>query len=574
MSRAVCVITEDDGSTKHEYTPISVNFNAEGSKKPDTLISHFTINNKVRENYEIAYIQDVISTEYLACIHNFQLSALDDRGYDLDGESGASVIIDESRFVDVNAGRFKGNYALDFNATDQAIKIPNAKAITRVDLSGQFDIYVFFVPESNQFIDGSDEPLVWSFSDGNRGMEIGITNQDNVNEWRGFVRAASGSGFSVIRGTNVLIPLGDVTKPTLIRIFRDADNLVKMEVNGEPDGTPLLRNGSMNPTGVDLIFGNGRGNNDHFRGLIHQERTYIGTVLTQTQADTIRQSKFSPNTMKFAGIVWDVQDKESYKITKCDSFSKVLVGTKFRDEDTTFDLSVSFKNILQSMVDDATTANQFVVRAKDTFATTVTLFGNLLQIGTFLEIVNILFLFSETTFYITPRKLLIVETNAGHLTDHVFDQDSDTVPYDITESEDDNTNLATSVILTSPTLTTEDSLSSPAGATSTLRKHVSQLDFQTDLGNLAIRIRESRQNINTKFVIKINTLINWVRFNQIVTINNTKKNITNDLFTVTQIGFEYPKSSSNITVNENNIDFFDRSNNDSSIQQTLLDSTD
>lgn len=573
MSRSVCVITEINGSTRHEYTPIGVKFSAEGSKKPDRLIAHFTINNKVRENYSIAYIQDILNVDYLACIHNFQLSALDDRGYDLDGETVGSVIIPENRFVDVTTERFKGNYALDFNAVNQPIIIPNAKAISRIDLSGQFDIYVFFTPDQIDPSLSGNNPILWSFNDGSNGIEIGMTNSVPVGDTRGFVRVGNGT-FDAITGTTEPIITGS---PVLIRAFRGGDNIVHMEVNGIEDGTPLLKTGSIQPTGADLIFGNGRGNNDDYNGQIHQERTYVGLVLTQSQADTIRQSKPTPNTMKFGGIVWDMQDKESYKIAKCDSFSKVLVEAKFPLESVpvTFDLtSESFQSILQSITDDATTSNEFLVRAKDTFATTVTLFGNLIRVGSFLDIVDILFLYSETTFYITPRKLLIVETNAGHSTDHVFDQDSSIVPYDLTESEDNNTTLATSVILTSSTLLTEDSLSSPAGATSTFRKHISQIDSQIDLGNLAIRIRESRQTIKTKFVIKINTLINWVRFNQIVTINNTKKNITNDPFTVTQLGFEYPKSSTNITVNENDIDFFDMANSDSSIQQTLLDSTD
>jgi len=580
MSRSSCVIKEVPGGTLHEYTPIGVKFKAEGSKKPDVLVSHFTINNKVRENYEIAYIQDIISVEYLACIHNFQLSALDDRGYDLDGESGASVNIAESRFFDVDVGRFKGNYALDFNATNQAIIIPNAKAVTRVDLSGQFDIYVFFFPANNQFIDGNNEPIVWSFNDGSSGLEIGITNAANVNEWKGFFRAGNGIT-NVVQNTNIIIPLGDISKPTLIRVFRGGDNIVRMEVNGELDGDPLLKTGSMNPSGVDLIFGNGNGNNDDFRGLIHQERTYIGTVLTQVQADAIRQSRPALFTMKFAGNIWNVDDKESYKIVKADSFSKSFVNTKFplTTSPTTYNLpTIPFKTIMQGLVDEATSPNQFLVKAKDTFATTVTLFGNLIQVGSFLDVSSILFLFSGTTFYITPRKLLIVETSSGHLTDFIFDQDKDTTntPYDITESVDNNTNLVTSVILTSPNplINTEDSLSSPAGATFTLRKQVAQIDQQTDLGNLAIKIRESFQSINTRFVIKINTLVNWVRFNHIVTINNSRKNINNAPFIISQIEHEYPRSDTKIAVNENEIDFFDITNNNSLVQQTLLDGTD
>jgi len=573
MSRVSCVITEDDGSTKHEYTPTNVKFSAEGSKKPDTLSAHFIISNKVKENYEIAYIQDIISVEYLDAIWNFQLSALDDRGYDLDGESSGSVNIPESRFVDVTSERFKGNYALDFNAVSQDIKIPNAKAITRFDFSKQFDIYIFFTP-----VDSSEtRPIIWSFSDGigGEGLEIGIDEVTSTT-WRTFVRL-HGSGNPTIAGTTIKSFDG---VPNLIRVFRGGDNIVHVELNGFPEGSQLFTD-SLQPSGSpDVILGcDASGGNDYI-GQIHQIRSYHGTVLTQSQADAIRQSTPALFTMKFAGFVWDVQDKESYKIVRCDSFSKDLIKSKYEltSSPVTFDLtSESFQSILQSLVDNSSSSIDFLVKAKDTFASVLTsppLLGELIQVGSFLDVVSILFLFSDTTFYITPRKLLIVETGAGHPTDHIFDQDSDTTPYDITESEDNNTTLATTVILTSPTLLTEDSPASVSGARSTLRKHISQLDFQTDLSSLAIKIRESLQTIKTKHVIKINTLVNWIRFNQVVTINNTRKDITNDSFTVTQIGFEYPKSFTSIMVNENDIDFFDISSRDASIQQTLLDATD
>jgi len=577
MSRSVCVITEEDGITRHEYTPIGVKFVAEGSKKSDVLVSHFTINNKVRENYEIAYIQDIVSVEYLDAVWNFQLSALDDRGYNLDGELSGSTNIPESRFVDVTTNRFKGNYSIDFNAAAQKIDIPNATAITRIDLSKQFDIYIFFTPNAIQDLT-PDEPILWSFLDTiggtQRGIEIGIDDTTSF----GFVRLNTGNNTTAFTGTISL----NFDEPNLIRVFRDADEVVHLEVNGEPDGSQL-KTGSLQPndSSTPLRFGSDKDDTDEYKGQIHQIRSYHGTVLTQTQADTIRQARPNLTTMKFAGLVWDVQDKESYKIVKADSHSKNLVKTKLDDNffigSNIFDITPSgpsFQDTLQDIVDAASSVDEFIVKAKDSFASTTSpdLFGNLIAIGSFIDVVSILFLFSETTFYITPRKLLIVETNAGHATDYTFDQDSDTVPYDITESEDNDTTRVTNVILTSPTLLTEDSLSSPTGARFTLRKFIIQLDFQTDLGSLATRIRESLQDINTQYVVHINTLVNWVRFNHIVTIKNSKKNI-DDPFIVSQVGYEYPKSDTRLMINENEIDFFNITNNDVSVQEGLVDNT-
>ncbi len=587
MSRAVCVITEGGvGATKrHEYTPIGIKFKSEGSKKSDVLISHFTINNRVRENDEIAYIQDIVSVEYLACIHNFQLSALDERGYELDGELANNTSISETRFVDVNAGRFKGNYALDFDAEDQEIKVPNAKAITRIDLSKQFDIFIHFTPNSTQDLT-SNKPILWSFLDdvgaSKKGLEIGI-NADTPSKLFSFMRFRSNLTESITGSIEL-----NLDEPNLIRVFRGGDNIIRLEINGEPDGTKT-ETGSLQPTdsSTPLIFGSNKDNNAEYKGQIHQIRVYHGTTLTQAEADTIRQSRPSLFTMKFAGLIWDVDDKESYKIVKADSFSKQLVKQIFDAKafgtgvnDNKFDISEIgndvFKDILQEIVNTVETdVGSFVVKVKDSFKSTVSgvaLQGNLIAIGSFLDIISILFLFSKTTFYITPRKLLIVETNSGHATDYTFDQDSSFVPYDITESEDNDTLRISKVILTSPisNILTATAKESVTGTRATLRKSIKQLDSTSDLDNLAFDLVTIIKTINTKHVIKINVLTNWVRFNHIVKIKNSKKNIDAS-FIVRQIEYEYPKSSTRISVNENDIDFFDITNNDISVQEGLLD---
>ena len=76
-------------------------------------------------------------------------------------------------------------------------------------------------------------------------------------------------------------------------------------------------------------------------------------------------------------------------------FSKDLIKTKFplTSSPDTFDLtSESFQSILQSVVNNSSTQLDFLVKAKDSFvedpSLAIALQGNLIQVGSFLDIVN------------------------------------------------------------------------------------------------------------------------------------------------------------------------------------------
>ena len=44
------------------------------------------------------------------------------------------------------------------------------------------------------------------------------------------------------------------------------------------------------------------------------------------------------------------------------------------------------------------------------------------QIGSVINFINILLLYSDCIMYFTPRQNVIIESNAGHATDYIFDQ--------------------------------------------------------------------------------------------------------------------------------------------------------
>ena len=90
-----------------------------------------------------------------------QLSCLDEGGYNQDPTDPA-----ESRFTKVTSGKFKGHYALQFTADSQGVSVPDPRIANggKINISGQFDINIFFTPDTTQLQHGTKEPILWSFS--------------------------------------------------------------------------------------------------------------------------------------------------------------------------------------------------------------------------------------------------------------------------------------------------------------------------------------------------------------------------------------------------------------------------
>jgi len=589
-----CIVEENDSNTVHEYVPIDGKLKIEGAKKPDTLTVKFPIASKVREGYTVKYIQDVTDVDYLSAIYPMQLTCLDERGYDQDPTTDP----DETRFVNVTTGRFKGNYALDFNAISQGVNITTHD---KIDISKQFDIYVFFTPNKTQFIDGNDEPILWSFYDGSRGLEIGIAgNNGNDNSWRGFMRIGTGL-VTGVTGSNetVFNTTSGNDDPVLIRVTRGQDNIIRMFINGIEDAT-FSTSASLQPSGVDMIFGNGRGNNDHYHGFIHQIRVYSGIDLTDLQHDIIRWAKPQPFIMRFAGRVWKLKGSQTSKTAECQSNSLRLIKAKLGKDNsspTTTALTTSFKTLLQSAINEIFNID-FTVKAKDSFAFVqdkgapfATLSGNIIQLGSFLDFATILMVYANTTFYTTPRGLLIVESDSGKATDHIFDQNGVNTKYNIMDSEENDTNLSNEVILTGSAGIKIRRFFSPNDIRRTFRKNYLQIDNLNDLDNFATKLRAILGGVpilsanpvaKSKYPVMISVPLTHVRFNQIVNVKRKNgQNVTlggtdEDLDInepVAQIESSYPSGKTKIVVGESDIDFFDNVKIDTEQKDGLIDTT-
>lgn len=592
MTLGKCILTELDGTTKHIYAPLNTVVKFEGNKKPDTLSATFPMGNRVLENFEIVYIQDVVDVDYLRAVYPMQLSCLDESGNDVDP---AEPI--ETRFINVTTNKFKGHYALDFTADGQGVITTDPRS--KINISKQFDIHIWFTPDTTQFVDGSDEPILWAFRDtaDPRGLEIGITGTNgNDPSWRVFIRVSDGTLTNGYTGSSELIMTGS---PVHIRCKRGMDNVIRVYVNGIEDITQTVTQDLQPTVATNMIFGDSQpSTNDEYSGQIHEIKIYTGTDLTESQAEKIRWVKPIAQYMKFAGRIVKIQNTQTTRKAICESNSYRFTKGKLGETGaslTSHDLtSVAFKTILQSAVDKIDT--DFTVRNLDSFAETTQisfiLAGDIFEIGSFLAFTTILLLYSDTIMYMTPRKNIIIETNAGHNTDYVFDQNGLTVKYNIKNSEDNDLKLVNEVILTgkSPATVQRSAFTPSSGIIRTLRRNAIQIDTSNDLKELADRMRVDLQGditndlAPTKYRIEVNAPIPHVRYNMNVAVK--RKNGVNaaelaapldfdldETLVVRQIEMYYPNGSTIIKVGENDIDYFDDLVGTSETGSGLIDNT-
>tara|TARA_R110002126_G_C10396791_1_gene495523 strand:- start:43 stop:1257 length:1215 start_codon:yes stop_codon:yes gene_type:complete len=386
--------------------------------------------------------------------------------------------------------------------------------------------------------------------------------------------------------------------PCHIRVKRDSGNLLKAFVNGVEDiSTSVTQN--LQPTNAPMVFGDTTtSTDDEYSGLIHEVKVYCGATLSDVDANRLRVTKPIVQYMKFNGRVTKITNKIAAKRVLAESNSYNITRAKLGNGyGNTLDShalsSVAFKTIAQSAINNSSVTNgTFTVRALDTFSPqqeVYALAGNIWEIGSVVEFLGTLLLYSDCVMYFTPRKNVIIETETGHVTGtekaasgelypFIFDQNSTSKPYNITTSESNDTKIINQVILVGKGNITDQREFSPTdGVRRTLRRVVKQIDNANDLTELGYKIllesgylnsnASDRGKAKDKFVIKSSAPIHHIRFNHVVGVkrkngNNSKiSGVTNnDLnveLIVQQVKWNYPSGVTTINVGEYDIDFFD-----------------
>ena len=609
--KAIVTDLESSSKTSHLY-PYQTKLKLEGDKKPDTLEAIFGMQDDIDQNYEIKFLQDIVDTSYLRGAYQMQLSALDESGYNHDPTDPA-----ESRFVKVSSGRFKGNYALDFASNGQGVSVASANT-TNIDISKQFDIWIWFTPNTTQLHDGSDEPILWSFySSGNTGLEIGITGNNGTNSsWKVFLRYGGGSAVTQTGANTGKIMTG---YPVLIRVKRDDKNVLKAFVNGQEEISTTVTT-DFQPSSTAMTFGDAsHTSNSDFKGQIHAIRVYGGACLNGADAKKLRLSKPVVQIMKFNGRVRKVVNEVKRKKVKCQSISwrftagrlgvDVEEGTGSGDPNYNWTVDDNYwklgeyssqggtggswagdgseyKTILQSAVDEID--SDFKVRVKDTFVESQsgTPVGYIYQVGSFMQFAQILLLLSKCIMYITPRNNIIIESEDGHDTDYIFDQNGSVIKYNILATEDNDTKLVNEVIFSGRSGTSPQRYNNTPskGVRRTLRGHLEQISSNNDLDLVAtayaVRFRgDLTKDISPKkYIISSKAPFHHVRYNHVLKELKRKQGQTNlnlsggTAILVRQLEFNYPSGVTLVKAGENDIDYFDDNVKNSRVQEGLTDS--
>lgn len=294
MTLAKVIILEKGESTTHEYDVLSVKHRENGRRKSDELECFLPMGARAREGDEIYYLEDIADLDYCDLIYNFQFSGYNDRLILGNGDISTDII--NARFTNSLIGKFYGQWALAFNPNSGWTRINSAA--TRIDLTKQFDIYVWFTPSAVNEVDTI--PVMFSRTNGTRGIEIGYNR--TVSPKRPVIRVWNGSGLTTVTGTSTEI---EYDKPCLLRVFRDESDVIHMQVLGVEDDTTHTESQSLQSSEAVTIGGSSLNSLDfRYSGWLHQVRAYSGAYLNDDNSDCILHSKPQPFVMKFGGKIW------------------------------------------------------------------------------------------------------------------------------------------------------------------------------------------------------------------------------------------------------------------------------
>lgn len=430
----------------------------QGSRSVDTGDFTVSIKHDVKENDTVKYIQDVVDTEFLTAIYNFQANDMDEGGYDLDGDDTHTAW--EEPNTNDNIKRFKSNYCAKFDGTAGkkiTVTHPAGSSLNdgKLDFSGQFDIIIFVTASSlTASTSVDDKRTIFSKFDNSstgNGIEIGAIRV--TTGWAGYATLKIGS---VTKEIVAQVPSVDTTPPMegyylgsslpiMVRLRRDFDDKITLTINGSDAGTynSETMTGDFSNSS-NMIIGSNHDDSDPFKGLIHQLRIYNGVTLNENQIQVVSSSSPQPMTMKFMGRVYKIKDSMKEKQLSCKGSGKLLLqtnitkdilGTNHSDElatrtndDTVFDAGQDIYEIVQSIIKRTDEDFKFYNNPSPN-----PLVGEFIAEGNFVSIVNVLALKDALTFFTFPRKVFVIEDHDGIGTDYVFEGATGS-GYDISES--------------------------------------------------------------------------------------------------------------------------------------------
>jgi len=299
-----------------------------GTRAIDT--GKFTLprNVEVTKGDVITYLQDPTNIKYLVGIWNFSDTTRDESGYDNDGLEDADETT--STYSDGCDGR-----VITFaNADANKVKITNDANHMKFD--GQFDIIIWFCSQQAPNPEGG----LFSKGDSSNKIQIETTARSGGGSDEQYIKATiiqDSNTPVVITGTNVNV-YGSGTKDSsgyfFVRLKRDENDLVTLSVNQTTEGTATIR-GDIATGSTFLYIGADISGTNVPRAKIAQVRFYSGGYVSDDGYDTLRKTRRQPNTMKFGGKVWKIDEKPTHKVAHCKGLASILHNIDINSDQTT-----------------------------------------------------------------------------------------------------------------------------------------------------------------------------------------------------------------------------------------------
>ena len=293
---------------------ISAEIERNGTRAVDVGRFIFPRNVAVSKGDLITYIQDPVNIKHLVGIWNFFDNTRDESGFDFDGLEGANDTT--ATYCDYCDGR-----TIKFTESDaERVKITHN---SRMAFDGQFDIIIWF----SSYNTGTPEGGLFSKGDSSNKIQIETLAISGSAQYVQATIIQDSNTPIVMTGTNVNVKGSATTDSSgfhFVRLKRDENDLVTFSVDGTTEGTPTTIRGDIATGSTFLYIGADIAGTNVPRAYIAQARLYSGGYLRDEDYTKLRQARRQPNTMKFGGKVWKIDEKPTHSVAHCKGLAKAL----------------------------------------------------------------------------------------------------------------------------------------------------------------------------------------------------------------------------------------------------------
>ena len=559
----------------------------------------------VNEGNIVKFVSDIADTTFLRSAYLFQGSCLDEGGYNVDPINQVNVPTsgwadyDGLEYDTASANKFAGFYQAYVNASNKGAILQNKflpDGSPVHDFSGDFDIYAWVTSPTV-----GNNGVIYSKADSLGGIGLSISLESSGSNFYVYARMRNTSGSTKSFSTNGIKYVA-AQKPCCIRLRRIGETIDLWLVNGteatpfgDPDNTNTNGGGSFNSTKQATIGSNGAtfsGNNvltvsnKMTYGRLNSLRIYCGGTLDLDSAEQIVSSRPIPLIMKLAGSVWKIESNVDKKRLYVKGFGKLIIDTIVSSDLMTSGATSSeyyhggasrtgtaFSNcypteIIQAIfgkinaIYQSGTPNpsyRLSIRNLTGYSATINSYN---AQGNLLEIINQLTMVTSNifSFYISPRGVCIIEIPNKDFTSKLKFKNG---VYQVTADGFDDSNCVNDLYVFSNAggnfafVHTKDQTSVNAIGLYSKRAMTPQITDAVAVGLFKSNILSTYSTINRRYTIEAPFLLDFVRENFKIQIENDIKFPADIQTTVKSITWKYPESRTLIETGDYLLDAFD-----------------